>query len=181
MASDPKRSNNFCFNFDLVMGEIARWPVATLIVMALVSSMVVLIDDPRLHLTPALAALMVAGYSCAILGLKACLLLMAYPRIHKVPFPGSYLISSFLALIPIFAFYGSAFPALMASIPDEEPPPVGALILLLSFGYVLFSLFFAFALRFQHGILAISGRIDDAIRAKWDAVVGRGDNSLPDA
>lgn len=179
MASEPRRSNNFRFNFDLVMVEVARWPVATLIVIVLVNLMVGLIDDPRLHLTPTLGAMMAAGYSCAILGGKVLLLLMAYPRIHKARFPGSYLITSFLGMIPIFAFYALVFPAVLSSIPDERPP-IGVLIVFWLFGYVLFSVLFAGFLPMQHAMLGLGSRFDEFIRAKWDAVVGRSDKSQPE-
>ena len=54
MADGPQRSRSIRFNFDLVMAEFARWPIATFVVMVLLALLLVLVPDTRLKLTPVL-------------------------------------------------------------------------------------------------------------------------------
>jgi hypothetical protein len=179
MASEPKRSNNFRFNFNLVMAEIARWPVATMILMTALTVATVLLpyESGRPNGTPLSdldKALLLAGTLLAILGMKGLLLLMDYPRRHKQSFPGSYLATSFIVFVPIFGFYAAGLNTLAG-----DDFPVFGRVLFLLFSYILFSVFFAGALRMQHAMHALNIKVDEYIRRKWDAVVGRGRKSPP--
>ena len=83
--------------------------------------------------------------------MKGVFLLLIYPRVHKAPFPGSYLRSSFIVFVPIFAFYALVFPAAITRIPGDGPPPSAAVLIpFFLFAYVLFSVLFAAFLGASH-------------------------------
>jgi hypothetical protein len=164
--------NSFRLNFDLVMAEIARWPIATTIVLTIIAAGFVLQPEALSELTPINRAIGVAGYLTGVLGLKGLWLLMAYPLMHKAHFPGSRLIASFMVFVPIMAFYATGLLVIVKQA-GLAPMPATTAIPLLLFSYVLFSLFFAAAAAVMHSILPSGIRVNGMIRRALNRIFGR--------
>jgi hypothetical protein len=133
-------SRNLRHNLRLVLAEMWRWPRATasgVFILAVATAAQFHFVE---HLKPTTVAVGVIGYAAAGLGAKTMLLLMFGPIIRRAPFEGSYLVATFITMVPIFIFYASALHILTAH--DDNVPPLGAVALLL-IAYPLFSLFFA--------------------------------------
>ncbi len=139
--------SSFRLNLGLVMAEIARWPIVTLAILATFAVAYILQPDEKL--TPTERAIALAGYLVGLLGAKGLTLLALYPRLHKQAFPGSCLVSSYIVFVPIFGFYTAALFVVLPNYGDKEIP-LTALILFTIFGYLLFALLFAGALRVSH-------------------------------
>jgi len=154
MGNDSR--SDFRFNLDLVMAEIGRWPITTTIAMTgltaafVIQPKIVLETEPEATLGAFEVAIVVAGCLLGALGLKALILLSVYPRLHKAAFPGSYLQTSFVSFVPIFAFYAAGFYVINAVTKMDAPPLFIALFLL---GYPLFSVLFAGAMRVTHAFV----------------------------
>jgi hypothetical protein len=163
MDAEPKRSNNFRFNLDLVMAEIVRWPRITLLILIATTFVYLLVPDPRMEELSALdKTLILAGTLSATLGMKAFLLLMLDPLLRNAPFPGSYRLVAFIGFVPIFPFY-IAWSRVADVVFHEAPTPLTRLIPGLLLAYFLFSLTFAAFLRIDHAILMPQ-------REKWFAL-----------
>lgn len=111
------------------------------------------------NLTPEETAICLAGYLIGLLGLKAQSLLMFYPIWHRTRYPGSHLVSSFIALVPTFGFYSSAMYALTAQLAEAK---WYILVPFLIFSYVLFSLLFGGFLYVSEKMQSHRFKSDDA-------------------
>jgi hypothetical protein len=132
------------------MEEIARWPLATLVVLTLFTVAFVIQLEREFQLKPMEVAFIIAGQLCGLLGFKAVWLLFAYSR-WKGRFPGSYLVATFIAFIPTFGFYSSGL--YLLSREAAKPLSLAEMIAFLMFSYVLFSLFFGACFRFFEWML----------------------------
>ena len=150
MPTESKSRRDLWFNLDLVLKEAQRWPVATTIVAVMICALVVVhaINEPRADSIYLVVG--VIGYLSGILGMKAGFHLMAYAMINKAPFPGSYLVATALAMIPIFVFYSCGFYIL--GVQRNEFPPLAAILILFGVGYPLCTIFFAGFFRAQEWI-----------------------------
>lgn len=155
--TEQEKSRSLRFNLELVTAEIARWPIATFLIMTVFAVATILLPDPNSNLDPADRALLLAGLLLAGLGMKGLMLLATYPRLHKCNFPGSYLKATSIAFIPIFAFYAVALGSLAKSIGEELPIAQFAIFMLVA--YPIFVLFFAGFMRAMHTILAFKGNL----------------------
>jgi hypothetical protein len=179
MDSVAKRSNNFRFNFDLVVAEIGRWPKITLLLLVVTTLMALLVPDARTERLNALDnTLLLAGSLSATLGMKAMLLLMIYPLVRNAPFPGSYLLTSFICFVPIFPIY-IAWSRVADVAFHEAPTPPNVLFPGLLFAYVLFSVAFAAFLRVQHAIIMAQRDSLNATLAKLRSFLRRDKSSKP--
>ncbi len=160
--TEQKRSANFWFNLDIVLTEIGRWPIATVLALMLLTAQIVFLpQETSLTFGPFGNALMVAGYQLALLGAKGMLLLLAYPRLHKTNFPGSYLVSTALVFVPIFLFFAIGLPLLARQNGDEMSIPI--LLTFLLVAYPMFVVFFAAAMRAQHAMSPLQDKISTLI------------------
>ena len=160
--TEQKRSANFWFNLDIVLTEIGRWPIATVLALTLLTALIVFLpQETSLAFGPFGNALMVAGYQLALLGGKGMLLLLAYPRLHKTSFPGSYLVSTALVLVPNFVFFAIGLPLLARESGDEMSIPV--LLTFLVVAYPIFVVFFAAAMRAQHAMSPLQDKMSALI------------------
>jgi hypothetical protein len=122
---------------------MCRWPRTTAVILAILTAM----SAAQLHvdegLTPFATAIGVVGQLAAALALKTMLLMMINPTLRRKPFEGSYLVASFLVMIPVFVFYASASYTLplgrSTSAIFGEPTPVQNLVLGFPIAYVIFS------------------------------------------
>jgi hypothetical protein len=169
MTADRNDARSLKLNLDLVMAEIARWPVVTIAVLAVVTIMLLIQPDGKL--TPFEGAIFVAGHLLAILGGKALLLIAAYPRIHKQHYSGSCLVTSYFIMAPIFAFFAIVL-SLLPKLVEEEPPYV-VLIPFFAFAYLLSVVVFAGYLRAMHTIMAL-GRLPDTTGPAIRRIMERG-------
>lgn len=152
-------------NVRLALTEMWRWPKTTAIGLVVLAAMTVTQLLFVESLDPISVTIGVVGYVAAALGLKTLMLLMFNPVRRKEPFQGSYLVTSFITMVPIFVFYALGF-YLMSVMPStramiEESPPMLALAASFAFAYVLFSIFFAGFLRALHTILMHNGKISE--------------------
>lgn len=156
--TEQKRSANFWFNLDIVLTEVGRWPITTLSVLTLLTALIVF-QPPETSLKfGALGnALMVAGYQLALLGGKGMLLLWAYPRLHKTKFPGSYLVSTALVMLPDFVFFAIALPLMTRE--SGEEVSIAALLIFVLLSYPIFVVFFAAAMRVQHAMSPLQDKM----------------------
>jgi integral membrane sensor domain MASE1 len=160
--TEEKRSANFWFNLDIVLTEIGRWPIATLIVLTLLTAVIVFQPSETSLKFGALGnALMVAGYQLSLLGGKGMLLLWAYPHLHNKKFPGSYLMSTALVLAPNFVFFAIGLRLLAREHGDEES--IAILLTFVLVSYPIFVVFFAAAMRIQHAMSPLQERISALI------------------
>lgn len=160
--TEQKRSANFWFNLDIVLAEIGRWPIATVSALTLLTALVVFQpQETSLKFGPLGNALMVAGYQLALLGGKGMLLLWAYPQLHKTNFPGSYLVSTALVLVPDFVFFAIGLPLLAKENGDEVSIPI--LLTFVLVAYPIFVVFFAAGMRAQHALSPLQDKISALI------------------
>ncbi len=177
MADEPKPSHSLRFNFDLVMAEIARWPLVTVAFLAITAAQFVFLppnvsqQDFIANPSAADKALLLAGALSGLLGLKALLLLMLYPLLRNAPFPGSYLLTSFMSCVPLLAFFAAG-----ARASREGPTSAWVRILI---GYVLSSVLCAGFLRVQHAILMAQRDWWHGRLAKLRAFLRRDKSSKP--
>lgn len=135
----PRSRFGLRFNFDLVIAEIERWPVATFLVATAAAAATSIAAIEFRYSTFDFAAVFV-GYFIGTLGGKAVWLLIFYPLVYRARFQGSSLVAMFIAMIPVFAFYAAALYSI--AIETGETPPIEVVTLFMPFSYVLFSLFF---------------------------------------
>lgn len=159
---EQDKSRDFRFNLDLVMTEIARWPVVTLVIMTIFAIAIVLQPPDGLNVDALTIAVAIAGYLFGLLGMKAMFLVMVYPRLQGKPFPGSLLVANYFILIPIFVFYAAGFYVLTKDIDEEAPLLV--LIPFMLFSYMLFVIFLTGFMRALHTIFTHSGKLSDLTR-----------------
>lgn len=157
MPGEPTDPKNFRFNLHLVVEETRRWPVVTTICLTVLSALIA-VNAINERPQDALYVLVnVIGFLSGALGLKALGHLMTYAMSHKKPFPGSFLVATGIAMIPIFAFYACGFYTLAiqnklgVQESDKFSPLVGFLILF-GIGYPLFTVFAAGFFRAQQWI-----------------------------
>lgn len=157
----PKRSSNFWFNLDLVLTEIGRWPIATLSAQTLLTALIVFLPESGFKFGPFGNALMIAGYQLALLGGKGMLLLVAYRRLHKAEFPGSYLMSTGMVFVPIFTFFAISLPLLAKERGEEVSVAMVLAFVLLA--YPIFVLFFAGTMRAQHAMQPLQDKLSSLL------------------
>jgi hypothetical protein len=146
MTPEEQRSRwSAGFNFDLVLTEVGRWPWATTAVISLAAAMVVIAAINEGRAEPLYLVINAIMVSVCLIGLKALMHLMAYATLYKRPFPGSFLIATAIAMIPLHVFFACGFYVL--GVEQGELFPVFALLVLVGVGYPLFTLFFAGAFR----------------------------------
>ena len=171
MDEQPKRSNKLRFNFDLVLAEITRWPIVTVAVLAIMSAEFVLLPQPPelrelLSSTGAAEkALFLAGTLVAMLGIKAILLLSFYPLFRNRPYPGSYLVTSFIACVPLMAFFAAG-----AMLSKEGPVPA---YVMLATAYVICSPFIAIFIRLMHANPSMQPAAADKWRTRMRSIFRR--------
>lgn len=151
MPAEPMSPQSIRFNLNLVVAEAKRWPWATAIVLAIIAALTIaqLSQDPRYHTFDIVIG--VAGYLVGMVGLKTLWLLMAYPVVNRSRFPGSYLVATYIAMIPVFTFY--AIGVHILAIETGETPPLLVMIPFGFFAYMLFTIFwsaFARAMEWMH-------------------------------
>jgi len=141
VTTEPKSRFDIRFNLDLVIAELMRWPVATLLLTAFLFLLNLFgpSDEPRMsEVDVAIAAV---GMVFGVLGLKTIWLLCAYPWVHRQRFPGSLRVAMYLAFLPVMVFYGVGLHVLSAQ--ASEPITISESALLLLLAYALFPPFFA--------------------------------------
>jgi hypothetical protein len=138
---EPKSRFDLRTNFDLVIAEYARWPIATLVLTGclFLLSLFGPSDGPRMSQVD--LAVNAVGMVFGLLGLKTVWLLCAYPLVHRQRFPGSLRVAMYVAFAPIMVFYATGLHVL--SLQGSEPVSLTAAVLLLLLVYALFPPFFA--------------------------------------
>jgi hypothetical protein len=150
MSAEPNTRWSLRHNLRLVLIEIARWPLITAIVLILHIAAAGAGYVWEYEFEPAVLVIVSIGTAAAVVGLKALLMLMIYPRRTKSRFPGSYLLATGIAMIPLFVFYACGFYVMGVELNDF--PPITAILILFAFGYPLFTLFFAGFFRVQEWV-----------------------------
>jgi multidrug transporter EmrE-like cation transporter len=149
-SGEPKTHRGLLYHLELVVAETMRWPVATIVVITLVTGggVALYINQGQFDSTFLLVSAL--NNVCGLLGLKSLMHLMTYARWHKKPFPGSFLVATAIAMIPIFAFYGTGF--YLLAVQDRKLPPAMAFLVLFGLGYPLFTVFVAGFFRLQQAM-----------------------------
>jgi hypothetical protein len=159
----PNGPRSFWFNLNLVLMEIGRWPIATTIVLTMLTvGMVLQPPDPQLQFSPIENTLMLAGSLVGILGMKGWWLLLAHPKLRKAPFPGSPLRATAIAFVPIFTFFATFLYIVPAKVGDDFPL-LGRISFLL-FAYLLFVTFCTGFMHALHAMWAYQGSLSNLLR-----------------
>jgi hypothetical protein len=157
MPDEPNDPKDLRFNFSLVLKETRRWPFATAICLTILGALIAVNAISERPQDAIYVLINVVGFLSGAFGLKALGHLMTYAMSYKKPFPGSFLVATGIAMIPVFAFYACGFFTLAIQNKlgvqegDKFSPLVGFLILF-AIGYPLFTVFFAGFFRAQQWI-----------------------------
>lgn len=151
MTPEEQRSRwSIRFNFDLVLAEVGRWPWVTTAVISLAAAMVVITAINEGRAEPSYLVINAIMVAASLVGMKANMHLMAYAILYRSPFPGSYLVATAIAMIPVFVFFACGF--YVFGVEQGEFIPVYARFVLIGVGYPLFTLFFAGGYRMSQAI-----------------------------
>ncbi len=152
---EPNISRSFRFNLDLVLAEMWRWPRATAIGVIIVAGGSTAGHYFVDNLDATTTAICAVAYAAGALGLKTVFMLMINPVRRRAPFQGSYLVASFITMVPIFVFYSLGFRVLAAMPANREMMsnvPTLGILAFLALAYPVFSMFCAGFLHFSEAI-----------------------------
>ena len=142
MGSDePKTHRGLWYQLKLVVSETMRWPVATIVVITLVTGGIVALSINQGQFDPAYLFAIALSQTAFLVWGKSMMHLGFYAAWHKSPYPGSFLVATAIAMIPLFVFFASGF--YLPEVQEHKFMPPMAIFVLFGLGYPFSTVFFA--------------------------------------